>query len=121
MHMKAAVLCEQPGELVIEELNIDSPGPQEVLIQTIGAGLCHSDLHFMEGLFRTKLPAVMGHEPLNVQAGQRRYPRTPVTTSSLLVHILRPMPVMPVIRIATTAEPFAMRRISVVSHRWDAR
>ena len=66
MHMKAAVLCEQPGELVIEELNIDSPGPQEVLIQTIGAGLCHSDLHFMEGLFRTKLPAVMGHESAGI-------------------------------------------------------
>ncbi|MGB1734541.1 MAG: alcohol dehydrogenase catalytic domain-containing protein, partial [Acidimicrobiales bacterium] len=64
--MKAAVLCEQPGELVIEELNIDSPGPQEVLIQTIGAGLCHSDLHFMEGLFRTKLPAVMGHESAGI-------------------------------------------------------
>ena len=60
--MKAAVLCEQPGELVIEDLVIDKPGPQEVLIQTVGAGLCHSDLHFMEGLFRTRLPAVMGHE-----------------------------------------------------------
>ncbi|HCK75463.1 MAG TPA: alcohol dehydrogenase, partial [Acidimicrobiaceae bacterium] len=47
--MKAAVLCEQPGDLVIEDLKIDTPGPQEVLIQTVGAGLCHSDLHFMEG------------------------------------------------------------------------
>ncbi len=64
--MKAAVLCEQPGELVIEDLNIDSPGPQEVLIQTVGAGLCHSDLHFMEGLFRTKVPAVMGHESAGI-------------------------------------------------------
>ena len=41
--MKAAVLCEQPGDLVIEDLKIDTPGPQEVLIQTVGAGLCHSD------------------------------------------------------------------------------
>ena len=64
--MKAAVLCEQPGELVIEDLHIDSPGPQEVLIQTVGAGLCHSDLHFMEGLFRTKVPAVMGHESAGI-------------------------------------------------------
>jgi S-(hydroxymethyl)glutathione dehydrogenase/alcohol dehydrogenase len=66
MKMKAAVLCEQPGELVIEDLHIDSPGPQEVLIQTVGAGLCHSDLHFMEGLFRTKVPAVMGHESAGI-------------------------------------------------------
>lgn len=64
--MKAAVLCESPGDLVIEELKIDKPGPQEVLIQTVGAGLCHSDLHFMEGLFRMQLPAVMGHESAGI-------------------------------------------------------
>ena len=64
--MKAAVLCEQLGDLVIEDLKIDTPGPQEVLIQTVGAGLCHSDLHFMEGLFRSKLPAVMGHESAGI-------------------------------------------------------
>ena len=64
--MKAAVLCEQPGDLEIEDLRIDAPGPQEVLIQTVGAGLCHSDLHFMEGLFRTPLPMVMGHESAGV-------------------------------------------------------
>lgn len=64
--MKAAVLCEQPGDLVIEDLKIDTPGPQEVLIQTVGAGLCHSDLHFMEGLFRSKVPAVMGHESAGI-------------------------------------------------------
>ncbi len=64
--MKAAVLCEQPGDLVIEDLVVDKPGPQEVLIQTVGAGLCHSDLHFMEGLFRSKLPSVMGHESAGI-------------------------------------------------------
>ena len=64
--MKAAVLCDQPGDLEIENLRIDAPGPNEVLIQTMGAGLCHSDLHFMEGLFRTPLPMVMGHESAGV-------------------------------------------------------
>ena len=64
--MKAAVLCEQPGDLVIEDLLIDKPGPQEVLIQTVGAGLCHSDLHMMEGLFRSKVPSVMGHESAGI-------------------------------------------------------
>ncbi len=64
--MKAAVLCEQPGDLEIEDLRIDAPGPNEVLIQTKGAGLCHSDLHFMEGLFRTPLPMVMGHESAGI-------------------------------------------------------
>lgn len=64
--MRAAVLTEQPGDLVIEDLTIDKPGPGEVLLQTVGAGLCHSDLHFMEGLFRTKLPIVMGHESAGI-------------------------------------------------------
>jgi len=64
--MKAAVLTEQPGELVIEDLRIDKPGPGEVLLQVVGAGLCHSDLHFMEGLFRTHLPIVMGHESAGI-------------------------------------------------------
>ena len=64
--MKAAVLNEQPGELVIEDLSIDKPAADEVLIQVVGAGLCHSDLHFMEGLFRTQLPIVMGHESAGI-------------------------------------------------------
>ncbi len=64
--MKAAVLNEQPGKLEIEDLVIDRPGANEVLIRTVAAGLCHSDLHFMEGLFRSKLPVVLGHESAGV-------------------------------------------------------
>ncbi len=64
--MRAAVLQEQPGPLHIEELRVDDPGPGEVLVRTLGAGLCHSDLHFMEGLFRARLPVVLGHESAGV-------------------------------------------------------
>lgn len=64
--MKAAVLNQIPGDLVIEDINIDKPGPSEVLLQTVHAGLCHSDLHFMEGHWQTKLPAVMGHESAGI-------------------------------------------------------
>ena len=64
--MKAAVLNEQPGKLDIENLSIDKPGPNEVLVRVVGAGLCHSDLHFMEGIFRTPLPSVMGHESAGI-------------------------------------------------------
>ena len=64
--MKAAVLSEQPGALEIEDISIDRPGPNEVLVRVVGAGLCHSDLHFMEGTFRTPLPAVMGHESAGI-------------------------------------------------------
>jgi len=64
--MKAAVLNQIPGELVIEEVSVDKPAPNEVLIQTAHAGLCHSDLHFMEGHWKTRLPAVMGHESAGI-------------------------------------------------------
>ncbi len=64
--MKAAVLNQIPGELIIEDISVDKPGPNEVLIQTVHSGLCHSDLHFMEGHWETKMPAVMGHESAGI-------------------------------------------------------
>ncbi|NNE97237.1 MAG: Zn-dependent alcohol dehydrogenase [Acidimicrobiales bacterium] len=64
--MKAAVLNEIPGRLEIEEVSIGSPGPREVLVRTAAAGLCHSDLHFMEGTYQTAVPAVLGHESAGV-------------------------------------------------------
>ena len=64
--MRAAVLNEQPGKLEIEDLLVDNPGPDEVLIRVVGAGLCHSDLHFMEASYPTKVPCVAGHESAGV-------------------------------------------------------
>jgi S-(hydroxymethyl)glutathione dehydrogenase / alcohol dehydrogenase len=64
--MKAAVLNSIPGRLEIEDINVDSPGPREVLIRTAAAGLCHSDLHFMEGKYPHPCPAVLGHESAGV-------------------------------------------------------
>lgn len=64
--MKAAVLNSQPGKLDIEDVDIDDPGPREVLIRTVAAGLCHSDLHFLEALYPHPMPAVLGHESAGV-------------------------------------------------------
>lgn len=64
--MKAAVLDEIPGKLSVEELVIDDPGPREVLIRTAAAGLCHSDLHFIEGKYPIQTPVVLGHESAGV-------------------------------------------------------
>jgi len=66
--MKAAVLNSAPGQLDIEDVQIASPGPREVLIETKAAGLCHSDLHFMEAKYPYPLPAVLGHESAGVVA-----------------------------------------------------
>ncbi len=64
--MKAAVLREVGKPLAIEEVRIDNPGPHEVLIRTAAVGVCHSDLHYMEGLYAAPLPSVLGHESAGV-------------------------------------------------------
>jgi len=64
--VKAAVLEECPGELVIGDVEIRDPGPREVLIRTVAAGLCHSDLHFMEGKWAAEVPVVLGHESAGI-------------------------------------------------------
>jgi S-(hydroxymethyl)glutathione dehydrogenase / alcohol dehydrogenase len=64
--MRAAVLNRQPCELEIDEIDIDEPGPREVLIRTVAAGLCHSDLHFIEAKYPHPVPAVLGHESAGV-------------------------------------------------------
>ncbi len=64
--MKAAVLIEAGKPLQIEQINISNPGPHEVLIRTAACGLCHSDLHFIEGTYPHPLPAIPGHEAAGI-------------------------------------------------------
>lgn len=60
--MKAAVLHAPNQPMTIEEVSLAKPKAREVLVRTAYAGLCHSDLHFIEGLYPHPLPAVLGHE-----------------------------------------------------------
>ncbi len=64
--MRAAVQFDVPGQLEIVDLVVDDPGPREVLIQVAASGLCHSDLHFLEGKYHTDLPCVLGHEAAGI-------------------------------------------------------
>jgi S-(hydroxymethyl)glutathione dehydrogenase / alcohol dehydrogenase len=64
--VKAAVLIEAGKPLQIEQVNISNPGPHEVLIRTAACGLCHSDLHFIEGTYPHPLPAIPGHEAAGI-------------------------------------------------------
>jgi len=64
--MKAAVLYEYNTPLVIEEIDIDEPGPGEVMVKTVATGVCRSDLHRIEGRTPTELPAVLGHESTGI-------------------------------------------------------
>lgn len=64
--MKAAILIEPGMPLSIEEVVISKPGPHEVLIRTAACGLCHSDLHFIDGAYPHPLPAIPGHEAAGI-------------------------------------------------------
>src|SRR6185295_5935341 len=64
--MKAAVLRQVRTPLQIEDVQIGKPGPHEVLVRTAAAGVCHSDLHFIEGSYPFPLPAVLGHESAGI-------------------------------------------------------
>jgi S-(hydroxymethyl)glutathione dehydrogenase/alcohol dehydrogenase len=64
--MKAAVLHAPNQPLTIEEVALTKPQAREVLLRTAFAGLCHSDLHFIEGLYPHPTPCVLGHESAGV-------------------------------------------------------
>lgn len=61
-----AVVVPEIGKLVIETVNLDPPGPVEILIQNHAAGVCHADLHTMRGELRATPPLVLGHEGAGV-------------------------------------------------------
>lgn len=64
--MKAAVMRQNNAPLEIEEVQIDKPGPNEVLVRTAASGVCHSDLHVIEGSLPMPPPCILGHEPSGI-------------------------------------------------------
>ena len=62
MRARAAVLTEVKKPLEIWDLDVDPPKEGEVLVRVAAAGVCHSDLHYIQGDLTTVLPAVPGHE-----------------------------------------------------------
>jgi S-(hydroxymethyl)glutathione dehydrogenase/alcohol dehydrogenase len=64
--MKAAVFHAPHQPLTIEEIDIDAPLSREVLVKTVASGVCHSDLHFVEGLYPLPAPAILGHEAAGI-------------------------------------------------------
>lgn len=64
--MKAAVLHQANQPLTVEQLEVRDPAQGEVLVRTHTTGVCHSDLHFADGSWPMKMPAVLGHEASGV-------------------------------------------------------
>jgi S-(hydroxymethyl)glutathione dehydrogenase/alcohol dehydrogenase len=64
--MKAAIFHGPNQPLSIEQVDIDEPKEREVLVRTVASGVCHSDLHFVDGLYMWPTPAILGHEAAGV-------------------------------------------------------
>ncbi|HSV59855.1 MAG TPA: Zn-dependent alcohol dehydrogenase [Variovorax sp.] len=64
--MKAAIFHGVGQPMTLEDVQIEKPQRREVLVRTRVAGLCHSDLHFIEGKYPTPVPAILGHEAAGV-------------------------------------------------------
>ena len=57
------VVYHGPGRpLAIEELLLDPPGPGEIRVRMAAAGVCHSDLHVVDGEWERPAGVVLGHE-----------------------------------------------------------
>jgi len=64
--MKASVFYGVGKPLQIEEIDIDDPHGHEVLVKIIASGVCHSDLHIVEGKMPFPAPIILGHEPAGI-------------------------------------------------------
>ena len=64
--MKAAVFHGPHQPLTIEEVDIDKPIGREVLVRVVASGVCHSDLHFVDGYYPFPTPAILGHEAAGI-------------------------------------------------------
>jgi alcohol dehydrogenase len=74
MKTQAAVLYElgrptpyaDSRALVVDEVELEGPGPGEALVELASAGLCHSDLSVIDGSRPRPMPMVLGHEAAGV-------------------------------------------------------
>ncbi|MBL3687589.1 dehydrogenase [Leucobacter zeae] len=67
--VQAAVFTGPNQPLEIQQLTLPAePGPNEVLVRLAASGVCHSDLHALDGEWETPAPLVLGHEGAGVVA-----------------------------------------------------
>ncbi len=62
MKTKAAVLWGLHQKWEVEEIDLDGPKRDEVMVKMTASGMCHSDEHLVTGDLLTPMPVVGGHE-----------------------------------------------------------
>ncbi len=67
LRSRSAILRNFGGPVSIEEIVVDDPADNEVLVKTCACGICHSDLHYRNGaVTHFPVPSVMGHEAAGI-------------------------------------------------------
>jgi S-(hydroxymethyl)glutathione dehydrogenase/alcohol dehydrogenase len=64
--MKAAIFHGPHQALTTEQVDIDTPIDHEVVVRVVASGVCHSDLHFVDGYYEFPSPAILGHEAAGI-------------------------------------------------------
>lgn len=60
LKIKAAVIREKAKPFILEELELDEPRPDEILVRIVASGICHTDVTLRNNPL--VLPIVLGHE-----------------------------------------------------------
>jgi S-(hydroxymethyl)glutathione dehydrogenase/alcohol dehydrogenase len=61
-------MTEVGAPLTVDEVDLDPPRAGEITVDIRYCGVCHSDLHYLDGSLRTGLPVILGHEAAGVVA-----------------------------------------------------
>src|SRR5215469_10204295 len=67
MRIQAAILRDPAKPFTLEDIELDTPGPGEVLVRVAAVGMCHTDV-VLRMLPELRMPMVFGHEGAGVVA-----------------------------------------------------
>ncbi|HZT44851.1 MAG TPA: alcohol dehydrogenase catalytic domain-containing protein [Gaiellaceae bacterium] len=66
MKSRAAVFYGPGQPLEVREVDLEEPGPSDVLVRMAAVGICGTELHSIRGEWERPTPAVLGHEGAGV-------------------------------------------------------
>jgi aryl-alcohol dehydrogenase len=88
MKITAAVISERSDLFVVEDVELDDPRDNEVLVRIVASGICHTDLMARDQYLPVPLPAVFGHEGSGVVEGTGPYVTKVVPGDHVVLSVL---------------------------------